>query len=173
MTRTTDWSAYEHRLIATTQRHLGSPAVMTSARAASHFGEHAGGWLLASAVLATADPARRSLWVRAGAASLGAHAAAIVLKRVVRRRRPDSPDVVVGVRTPSSLSFPSAHAASTTAFVVAAGPVMPGWSAAAAAGGMALSRLLLGVHFPSDVAAGAAIGAAAGYASRDRRAATH
>jgi membrane-associated phospholipid phosphatase len=66
----------------------------------------------------------------------------------------------VNVGTPSSLSFPSAHAASTTAASILAAratglplPVM-------LVPPMALSRVLLGVHYPSDVATGVAVGAA-------------
>jgi membrane-associated phospholipid phosphatase len=142
---------------------------MAVARAASRFGEHAGGWLVAATVLAVLDRDRRSVWVRAGAAAFGAHAAAVVLKRVVRRRRPESELVTVGVATPSALSFPSAHAASTTAFLVAATPLVPPVAAALGTGAMCLSRLVLGVHYPSDVAVGAAIGGTCGWVAQATR----
>ena len=45
-------------------------------------------------------------------AAFAAHAAAVVIKRLVRRPRPHHPAVAVNVGTPSSLSFPSAHATS-------------------------------------------------------------
>jgi membrane-associated phospholipid phosphatase len=143
---------------------------MAVARAASRFGEHAGGWLVAATVLAALDRDRRPVWIRAGVAAFGAHAAAVVLKRVVRRRRPESQLVTVGVGTPSALSFPSAHAASTTAFLVAASPVVPPAAAALGSGAMSVSRLVLGVHYPSDVAVGAVIGGTCGWIAGATRA---
>jgi membrane-associated phospholipid phosphatase len=130
------------------------------ARALSYFGEHSLGWLAVSAIGAIAQPAKRRSWLVAGAGAFAAHAAAVVIKRVVRRPRPHHPAVAVNVGTPSSLSFPSAHATSTTAAAVLLGratglplPVM-------LVPPMALSRVLLGVHYPSDVATGVAVGAA-------------
>ncbi|MGB7144582.1 phosphatase PAP2 family protein, partial [Mycobacterium sp.] len=78
----------------------------------------------------------------------------------VRRARPHHPAVEVNVGTPSRLSFPSAHATSTTAASIllarATGAPLPVMLVPP----MALSRVLLGVHYPSDVAAGVAVGAA-------------
>jgi decaprenylphosphoryl-5-phosphoribose phosphatase len=70
---------------------------------------------------------------------------------IVRRRRPSGPLA----DTHSQLSYPSAHAATSVAAVRALG--MPAlWPLAA---GLAASRLYLRVHYPSDVVAGAALGA--------------
>jgi membrane-associated phospholipid phosphatase len=84
----------------------------------------------------------------------------VLMKRVVRRPRPHHPAVAVNVGTPSSLSFPSAHATSTTAASIllarATGLPLPVMLVPP----MALSRVLLGVHYPSDVATGVAVGAA-------------
>lgn len=149
------------------QDTLDRPPVVRSAVALSAFGEHAAGWLTWCAAGALVDRPRRSQWVRAGAAVAGAHATAVLLKRVVRRPRPTAR--VLG-RTHSSLSFPSSHAASTTAAVLAlaplagrSGPVLP-----VAGVAMAVARVLLGVHHPSDVLAGTAIGAAAARVARSR-----
>jgi membrane-associated phospholipid phosphatase len=96
----------------------------------------------------------------AGAGAFTAHAAAVLMKRVVRRPRPHHPAVAVNVGTPSSLSFPSAHATSTTAASIllarATGAPLPVMLVPP----MALSRVLLGVHYPSDVATGVVVGAA-------------
>ncbi len=145
-----------------------SPALPVAARAYSAWGEHAAGWLALGLVGGAVDRRRRSTWLGVTAAAFGAHAAAVVVKRVVRRPRPDDPSVRVLVRTPSDLSFPSAHAASTTAACVVLGGIVGPLPAAALAGGMALSRVVVGVHYPSDVAAGAALGALAGAAVRLR-----
>lgn len=66
--------------------------------------------------------------------------------------------VLVG--TPSRLSFPSAHATSTTAAAVLFGRLLDARLVPVLVPPMTLSRLILGVHCPTDVAAGAAVGAA-------------
>jgi membrane-associated phospholipid phosphatase len=139
------------------------PGVLATARAMSHFGEHSVGWLIAAILGAWLAPARRRQWLVAAAGTFAAHAAAVLIKRVVRRKRPHHPAVAVNVGTPSRLSFPSAHATSTTTAAVLLGRAtgLPaGISAAVLVPPMALSRILLGVHYPSDVAFGVALGAA-------------
>lgn len=83
----------------------------------------------------------------------------MVVKRIVRRKRPHDPAVVVNVGTPSQLSFPSAHATSTTAAAILMGRTTGLPLPAVLVPPMALSRMLLGVHYPSDVACGIALGA--------------
>lgn len=138
----------------------GRPGVLPGARALSHFGEHSIGWLAVAALGALLQPARRRAWLTAGAGAFLAHAAAVVIKRVVRRERPHHPAIAVNVGTPSRLSFPSAHATSTTAASIllarTTGLPLP----ALLVPPMALSRLVLGVHYPSDVLTGVVVGAA-------------
>ena len=141
------------------QSALGRPAVVATARAMSHFGEHSAGWLALSAVGALSAPRRRREWLLAGAGAFVAHATAVLIKRAVRRRRPDHPAVMVNVGTPSALSFPSAHATSTTTAAVLMGPLTGLPLPALLVPPMALSRLVLGVHYPSDVLTGVAVGA--------------
>ena len=146
-------------------------AVVTAARSLSLVGEHAAGWLALGAVAGVADPARRRRWVTATVAVAGAHGASIVLKRVVRRPRPHDPGVAVRVGTPSRLSFPSSHATSTTAAAVLYGGLV-GYPGLALGVGvpltlaMAASRLVLGVHYPTDVLAGSTLGAGCALVAR-------
>ena len=147
-------------LVAVQSALADRPGALAIARALSHFGEHSLGWVAVSAVGAALQPAKRRSWLVAGVGAFAAHAAAVVIKRIVRRPRPHHPAVAVNVGTPSRLSFPSAHATSTTAAAVLLArttglplPVM-------LVPPMALSRVLLGVHYPSDVATGVAVGAA-------------
>lgn len=138
------------------------PGLLTTARALSHFGEHSIGWLAVSLLGAIVSPRGRREWMVAGVGAFVAHAAAVVVKRVVRRQRPRHPAVAVNVGTPSQLSFPSAHATSTTAAAILMGRAagLPrGLAPAVLVPPMALSRILLGVHYPSDVVAGVALGA--------------
>ena len=116
------------------------------------------GWAIA-AVGALADPARRKQWIGVGVGAVGAHAASIAIKRVVRRRRPDDPRVRVNVSTPSRLSFPSSHTTSTTAATILLGRLTGLPVAPLVVPPMMLSRLVLGVHYPTDVLAGSALGA--------------
>lgn len=146
-------------LVAVQSALADRPGVLTTARALSHFGEHSLGWLAVSAAGALIQPRRRQDWLIAGAGAFTAHAAAVVIKRVVRRPRPHHPAIAINVATPSKLSFPSAHATSTTAAAVLLGRVTGLPLPAVLVPPMALSRLVLGVHYPSDVAAGVVVGA--------------
>lgn len=149
-------------LVAVQSALAGRPGVLAAARGLSYFGEHSLGWLVVAALGAVLAPARRREWLVAGAGAFAAHAAAVLVKRVARRERPHHPAVVVNVGTPSRLSFPSAHATSTTAAAILMGRAagLPrGLGAAVLVPPMALSRVLLGVHYPSDVAFGIGLGA--------------
>lgn len=143
------------------QQTIGQdPRVITAARGMSHFGEHALGWIGIAAVGALLDKKRRREWAGVAVGAVGAHAASIVIKRVVRRKRPHDPSVQVNVSTPSKLSFPSSHATSTTAAAVLLGRLTGLPLPAVIVPPMLLSRMVLGVHYPSDVLAGSALGAA-------------
>ncbi|GLE51116.1 phosphatase PAP2 family protein [Mycobacterium montefiorense] len=136
------------------------PGVLATARGMSHFGEHSVGWLIVQLLGASLIRRRRREWLVAAGGTFSAHAAAVLIKRVVRRKRPHHPAVAVNVGTPSQLSFPSAHATSTTAAAVLMGRATDLPLPVLLVPPMALSRILLGVHYPSDVAFGVALGAA-------------
>ncbi|HEY5852568.1 MAG TPA: phosphatase PAP2 family protein [Aldersonia sp.] len=157
--------AREIEIVEAVQSGLGShPAVISAARGMSHFGEHALGWVAVAGIGAALDPARRGQWAGVAVGAVGAHAASIVVKRIVRRRRPDHPNIAVNVGTPSRLSFPSSHATSTTAAAILLGRLTGLPLPAVLVPPMALSRLVLGVHYPTDVLAGTALGAASAVA---------
>ena len=86
------------------------------------------------------------------------------LKGLVRRPRPQLDSLPQLTHTMSQLSFPSAH--STTSFAAARAyrGLLPAPLLYGLAGSLALSRLYLGVHYPTDVLAGAALGTAVGEA---------
>jgi membrane-associated phospholipid phosphatase len=156
----------EVRALEAVQRRVGHRPVVATARGMSLFGEHAAGWLALGLLGALADRPRRRDWLTATAGVAAAHGASIAVKRVVRRPRPTHPRVQVLVGTPSRLSFPSAHATSTTAAAVLFGGLLGRRLVPALVPPMALSRLVLGVHYPTDVAAGALLGAGVAVGTR-------
>lgn len=92
------------------------------------------------------------------------------IKEIFRRRRPFHDivsDIVIGKRG-SDHSFPSGHTAGSFAAATILSAAYPGATPALLAGavGVGFSRIYLGHHYPSDVLAGAAIGAGIGAAYR-------
>lgn len=91
----------------------------------------------------------------------------LLLKRITGRRRPCAiqPHCWATLLPPDRFSFPSGHTLAAFAIATSLAPfyatLAPGLYFCAAS--IAISRVLLGMHFLSDVAAGAAIGAALGY----------
>jgi decaprenylphosphoryl-5-phosphoribose phosphatase len=143
-----------------------TPGRERAARRFSTLGEHGACWLALGAAGAALDRPRRAPWRRATVAVAAAYGANQVLKLAVRRPRPQLADLPPLIRTPTQLSFPSAHAATSAAAVHAFASLLPRAPLRLAASAMALSRLYLGVHYPSDIVAGVALGAAIGRTMR-------
>ncbi|GAA3293146.1 bifunctional phosphatase PAP2/diacylglycerol kinase family protein [Streptomyces cinereospinus] len=130
-------------------------------------------WFATAGVIAASrTPRARRAAVR-GVASLALASATIntVGKRSVRRARPvldPVPAVRHLKRQPITTSFPSGHSASAAAFAAGVAMESRAWGAAVApvAFSVAMSRVYTGVHFPSDVLAGAALGVGAAFAVR-------
>ncbi|MEU9171772.1 phosphatase PAP2 family protein [Streptomyces sp. NPDC048420] len=145
----------DHRMLSALRAHGGDPRVAGAARALSRAGEHGALWIAAGVAGAAVDGTRRGAWLRGTALTAGAHLVSMGVKRVVRRPRPAHVEPLV--RTAGRHSFPSSHATSAAAAAVAYGTLGASLIAPLAAA-MCVSRLVVGVHYPSDVVAGAALG---------------
>lgn len=125
------------------------------------------GWVATGIALAwLAGERGRRAGIATSIAALGTtYVVQRMVKPVFRRRRPwvDRDVLVVGVRT-TDASFPSGHSASSFAAATTLATFYPKASPLvfALAGGVGLSRVHLGHHFPSDVVAGGLIGIASG-----------
>ncbi len=170
--RVTDDVNAADRAIVSRLAELPASALDPAMRALSTAANHSLLWLAIAALLASRQGVtRRAAWravVAIGGASFVANA---VLKPLVPRRRPPA-DVLPAQRTladpPTSSSFPSGHAASAAAFTAALWIQSPKLAMAVApvAAAVAYSRVHVGVHWPSDVVAGVAVGTGVARAAR-------
>jgi len=92
-----------------------------------------------------------------------------ILKRAVGRKRPCAitPHCWANLLPPDQFSFPSGHSITAFAVAVSLGTFYPAAMPVLlfCAASIAASRVLLGMHFLSDVVAGSGLGAALGYAA--------
>jgi undecaprenyl-diphosphatase len=116
------------------------------------------------------DVAQRRLLPLTGLAAavslLLADLSATLIKGLVERPRPEftDPSIAPAVATPADPSFPSGHTTTAFACAVAVSVLHPRYRAPliGVAALVGVSRLYLGVHFPIDVMAGAAVGTSVG-----------
>ncbi len=147
-------------VFARTRGH--SPRLERVVAAYSRAGEHAACWLalgLAGGLVA-GEGDRRRCWLRGVGVVAGSYGINQAVKFAVRRRRPDLDGLPPLTPVVTRLSFPSAHATTSFAAARAYHRLAPAWALYLAAGAFAVSRPYLGVHYPSDVVAGAVLGSA-------------
>ena len=132
----------------------------------SQLGEHGAVWRVLGLLGCAADAERRKRWLRATVCVGAAYLISTSIKLAIGRKRPVIEDLPHLMATPTGLSFPSSHSTSSFAAAQAYGRLLPRGPLLGAAAAMAFSRLYLGVHYPSDVAAGAALGTALGSLGR-------
>lgn len=160
----------DHRLMRRVHRWPAPRWIRLWMLAATRCGD---GWLWAAAGLAISTlggPQGRLAVLQALAAIAAGIALFLALKRATGRRRPCAiaPHCWSTLLPPDRFSFPSGH--TITAFAIAV-PVCGQFPEAApalwfCATSIAISRILLGMHFLSDVVAGAGLGALLGCAAR-------
>jgi decaprenylphosphoryl-5-phosphoribose phosphatase len=140
-----------------------SPAIERAAKALGKAGNNGAIWVAIGLLLAAFDGSHRESWLIVAALGPFAIGLNYVVKLIVKRPRP----VIEGLPplggAPSSLSFPSAHATSSFAVATAMTRVAPEAGVVfLLAALLALGRPYLGMHYPSDVLAGALLGVALG-----------
>lgn len=150
-------------------RRLEARWVTSLMRSLTQLGE-VGSWLILALVLSAVGGAAEELAVLLVSGACSALVASQVLKRTIRRHRPTRgiTGFAALVENPDAFSFPSGHTA--VAFGVAACLAGSGealeWVMFPLAGGIGLSRVYLGAHYPLDVAAGALVGCGSGLLAR-------
>lgn len=128
------------------------------------------GWLwyaLGIFVLVFGGPERYAAVCAAGGAILTGILVFTVVKRLSKRRRPCQIErhCWANLLPPDQFSFPSGHSITAFAFVVPMSLLYPDAGPALyfAGASIAASRILLGMHFLSDVLVGSLLGAGLGY----------
>jgi len=144
----------EHWVVTHRLAQLDQPFVWLS-----RVGTHGLVWLVLGAVAAVALR-RPSLLLLVLTADIVAELASSGLKEVVGRPRPHDPHALVA--PPSGLSLPSGHAATSFACAAVLAAAIPRLAVPlfVLAAAIAFSRVYVGVHYPLDVLAGAALGIA-------------
>ncbi len=140
------------------------PAAEKAAQALAKSGENGYLWFGIGVIGALVDRRRRRQWGAAAAIGPAAIVLNFGIKLIVRRPRPQLEGLPPLGGAPSSLSFPSAHATASFAAATAMSRIAPELRVAlfGAAALMAVTRPYLGMHYPSDVVVGAALGTALG-----------
>ena len=128
------------------------------------------GWLWYSLAILLAALGGHHRFCALGAAGLASSigiAVFLFLKRLTGRRRPChvEPHCWSTLLPPDQFSFPSGHTITAFAWTVAIAQFFPDLALGLyfCAVSIALSRIVLGMHFLSDVVAGAVLGSALGY----------
>ena len=156
----------DQRLLVRMRTRWHRPAAERAAQALGAFGELGVGWALIGVGGAAIAPDDGGRLLRAAGAAPAAVLVNSLVKALVGRDRPVIEGHPALGPAPTKLSFPSAHATSSVAGAVALGRAAPGariplylLAALICAG-----RPYLGMHYPSDVMAGVALGYAIGRA---------
>ena len=156
-------AGFDHSLLVAMRTRGHSPALERAAILLGRSANNGAIWVAIGVVLALVDSSNRESWLICAVLAPIAIALNYAIKAVVRRPRPVLEGLPPLGGAPSSLSFPSAHATSSFAVATAMTRVEP--IAALAfilAAALALGRPYLGMHYPSDVLAGAILGIALG-----------
>jgi membrane-associated phospholipid phosphatase len=115
-------------------------------------------WHTLAAAGVVLDGERRPVYLRAMRVVLITLVVNGTVKRLVRRTRPALEELPAITPVVSGRSYPSAHSSTSFAGARVLSGALPPRPMYALAVAMALSRPYLGVHYPSDIVAGAILG---------------
>ena len=138
----------------------------TAMKALGMAGELAAIWVVIGAVGASIDERRRGQWLAGAVTGPVAIGVNFAVKRLVGRQRPLIEEHPPLAKAPTKLSFPSTHSTSSVAAATAYGRVEPRARPYlfCLAATICIGRPYLGMHYPSDVLGGVALGLALGRA---------
>jgi decaprenylphosphoryl-5-phosphoribose phosphatase len=137
-----------------------TPGRERAVAAFSKLGEQAMVWYALCGIGWLADPEHRPAYAKTAKTVLGVYGLNQLIKFSVRRPRPRLEGLPPLSGTLSGLAYPSAHSATSFAAARTLSSVLPAGPLYSLAAALAVSRLYLGLHYPSDILAGAALGSA-------------
>lgn len=149
------------------QEHMRTAALTPVLAAYTGLGEAGVLWIVIALLFLLFPKTRKAGWLSLAALLACYICNDIILKRLVARPRPflAVPGLDILIRAPGSFSFPSGHSCSSFAAAGVWAQTLEGRRAKGAkvfllamALLMALSRLYVGVHYPSDVLTGSLLG---------------
>jgi len=125
------------------------------------------GVLLSGIIENDSHTRQNALYIACSTAS--AYLLNLFIKKLVKRPRPFITDIrLVPVYRPGEYSFPSGHTSSSFSAVTALSRAYPKWYVIAPSflwsASVGYSRMYLGVHYPTDVSAGAVLGVGTAFA---------
>lgn len=153
------------------QENIRNPVLTPVMKAIAHLGDAGIFWILLTVILLCFKKTRRAGIVSAIALILSLLVNNLCLKNLVNRTRPY--ELVEGLKIlvskPADASFPSGHSGASFAAATAVFQCVPrkyGTPLLILALLIAVSRLYVGVHYPTDVLAGIGIGILLGLAAK-------
>lgn len=153
--------ALDESILLYIQAHIRCAALTPLMKVMSFLGNAGIGWIVLGVALLIYPKTRRAGLDLLLCLALASALNGLGLKNLVARPRPflTMDDLTVLVSAPSGYSFPSGHscAAFAAAYALARSFRRGGWAYLPAAL-IALSRIYVGVHYPSDILVGALIG---------------
>ena len=159
---------FESEILVFIQEHLRFEWLNDIVVFITHFGDGGLFWILMCVFLLLMKSTRKAGLTSAVSISLGALCTNVCLKNLVHRTRPYfvNENLNILIDFPSDFSFPSGHTCASFAVATVMLIMLPGKYGIPAiifASLIALSRLYLGVHYPTDILGGLVVGVSAAF----------
>ena len=156
----------DYNILEYIRQHISGPVMDRIMTIITHLGDYGLLWICLAFILMAVPRTRKSGFAVVAAMIAGLVICNLLMKNIIARPRPfEAYGLPIIIDRPMGYSFPSGH--SSNSFIAATVIAMKYRKYAAAvyttAALIALSRIYLCVHYPSDVIAGAVIGMGIGY----------